>query len=329
MTEIAKRANVSVATVSMVVNNRSEISRKTASKVRHVMRQLNYNPPPPEQRRGRNAVNISHEDQINTVGLICINTAISGVFARFLEKIEFELKKHHKMLLFTSVKTLNSPEGINAIAEADACIIIGYEDQAVARKLLGNKLCVWAMGESRHQYFCDTVTPDQELTGLMGAEYLLERGHRKIVYVVPYHTFHINTANAFLSAAPDKAGIIKVDAELHEEAQQRGVDACEIIREQLLTMTPQVTGLMLPSNMIGLLNFIEDLKLDILYIDLIQENGYKGKVNIIDPNVEQIAEEAVRVLLWRFENPHKARIKQLVAPNLTEFSPRKQSIYSL
>ena len=115
MTEIAKRAEVSVATVSMVVNNRFGISHKTANKVRHVMRQLNYNPPPPEQRQGRNAVNISHEDQINTVGLIYINTTISGVFARFLEKVEIELKKHHKMLLFTSVKKLNSPEGIKAV----------------------------------------------------------------------------------------------------------------------------------------------------------------------------------------------------------------------
>lgn len=42
--DVAREANVSIATVSKVINNNGRISEKTRRKVREVMERLNYHP---------------------------------------------------------------------------------------------------------------------------------------------------------------------------------------------------------------------------------------------------------------------------------------------
>lgn len=91
LSDVAKRAGVSVTTVSRVINNHGYLSQKTKAKVYQAMKELNYQP--------NSAARLLQGKKLKLVGLIFPNIT-NPFFAELVEDIEQNLfKQGYKVIL--------------------------------------------------------------------------------------------------------------------------------------------------------------------------------------------------------------------------------------
>lgn len=84
--DIAQKCNVSIATVSRVLNGSTRVSEKTRAKVLQVMKEMGYKPNPFARGLGL--------DSMKIVGVIC--TDVADIFyAHAVSLLEDGLRKHH------------------------------------------------------------------------------------------------------------------------------------------------------------------------------------------------------------------------------------------
>ena len=118
--DIAQKCNVSIATVSRVLNGSTRVSEKTRAKVLQVMKEMGYKPNPFARGLGL--------DSMKIVGVIC--TDVADIFyAHAVSLLEDGLRKHHfdVMLSNTGSDTGHNGKYISAMADkhVDAIITIG------------------------------------------------------------------------------------------------------------------------------------------------------------------------------------------------------------
>ena len=118
--DIAQKCNVSIATVSRVLNGSTRVSEKTRAKVLQVMKEMGYKPNPFARGLGL--------DSMKIVGVIC--TDVADIFyAHAVSLLEDGLRKHHfdVMLSNTGSDTGHNGKYISDMADkhVDAIITIG------------------------------------------------------------------------------------------------------------------------------------------------------------------------------------------------------------
>ena len=92
--DVAKEANISVTTVSRVLNNRGYISEETKEKVYAAMKRINYQP-------NEVARSLSKQSS-NTIGVIVPHVS-HPYFAELISNLESQAYKHGcKIFLFNS-----------------------------------------------------------------------------------------------------------------------------------------------------------------------------------------------------------------------------------
>ena len=92
--DIAKKSNVSIATVSRVLNNSAHVSRETRIKVEKAIRELNYTPPTLKRNFPR--------ERTDTIGLLMPD--IKNIFyPAVIRGIEEELEKRANEVLIRSM----------------------------------------------------------------------------------------------------------------------------------------------------------------------------------------------------------------------------------
>ncbi|WP_440338264.1 LacI family DNA-binding transcriptional regulator [Megasphaera sp.] len=130
--DIAQKCNVSIATVSRVLNGSTRVSEKTRAKVLQVMKEMGYKPNPFARGLGL--------DSMKIVGVIC--TDVADIFyAHAVSLLEDGLRKHHfdVMLSNTGSDTGHNGKYISAMADkhVDAIITIGtpFSSESDVRQL--------------------------------------------------------------------------------------------------------------------------------------------------------------------------------------------------
>ncbi|MFQ5604166.1 MAG: LacI family DNA-binding transcriptional regulator [bacterium] len=97
--DVAKKAGVSLSTVSLVINNKSNVSPTTKKKVQEVIASLNYHP-------RRNARGLASKRTFN-IGFILTEDHFSlaePFYTKIFLGTEFEARKHNYYVLLTTVK---------------------------------------------------------------------------------------------------------------------------------------------------------------------------------------------------------------------------------
>lgn len=121
LADVARRANVSTATVSRCLNSPDQVVGQTRERVLKAVSDLGYAP-----NFGARALAARHT---NTIGVI-IPTMENAVFARGIQAFQEELGRHGKTLLIASSAYQEQLEGeqIRALVAggADALLLIGY-----------------------------------------------------------------------------------------------------------------------------------------------------------------------------------------------------------
>lgn len=176
--DVAKEANVSVTTVSRVMNNRGYISDKTRKKVYDAMERLNYHP-------NELAKNFSRQ-KTNLIGLILPDISIN-FYAEETKYIEQELyKRGYKLMLCNAYNSSGrEKEYINMLQrnKVDG-IIIGSHTLEI-EEYLKIDLPIVALDRYLGDHI-PIVSSDHIKGGELAAKHLLECGCKNIVQFAGY-----------------------------------------------------------------------------------------------------------------------------------------------
>lgn len=174
--DVAKEANVSIATVSKVINNTGKISEKTKIKVREVMVELNYRP--------NMIASALMGKQTKTIGLLIPDLAnpFFSELARSIEDQGHELG-YNLVICNTDYK---SEKEINYLTllkqkQVDGFILAsGFEEFDKVKEIVSEETPIVIVARDFPMFSVDAVALDDFMGGYLAAEHLVELGHKDI-----------------------------------------------------------------------------------------------------------------------------------------------------
>jgi DNA-binding LacI/PurR family transcriptional regulator len=256
ITEIARKARVSPATVSRAINQPQLVAAESLARIRAVMQENNYVPAPLSHRRGPKAGQ-SGQRRIGVwfVGAKANNPNLNWFQDQLLQVQSSDPRYRVDLRVLFSGTPDELPENI-ARERLDGIILQGMEPSAGCLARLREVPIVWFMTRRSRHYPGDYVEPDNAENGRLAAEYLRDRGHKSVAVIStdPDYSAIVQRAEAFLAhAARIGLAVHSVLGQTHpggtsylEIAPQQG-ESGDLAR-RLMTGTPEVTGLYLPAD---------------------------------------------------------------------------------
>lgn len=171
VSDVANLAGVSPATVSKVINRYPSVSAENTSRVRKAMQQLNYQPAVRKRRTTQHpvAVLIVHTNQFHHFTSSC---------SLMLQGVENELRTRQQDMVVAHVSSVEHLPSIVRKRQVSGLILIGHQPSPAVLKLISDLPCVWLT--SHHDVSGDVTLAGNEAVGRIAAEYLIERGHKKL-----------------------------------------------------------------------------------------------------------------------------------------------------
>ncbi len=335
ISEVAKLAGVSHATVSRVINDRPGVSHDLTRKVRDAMKRLNYTPP--AKRRGPKPKSRTGVKTGN-IALLFVGTdpalVVAPITAGVLHAAEDVLAERGFNMIVGRLSDSGRLPPTVAHGQVDGLLMHGYPPSPKMAETLKLYPTVWMLSQRRKRgYWGDRVAPDNQAIGRVAAEYLIDRGHRHIA-CLHCNTTHIGfevRAQSFVEWAND-AGISSAtvlsdpDSDKMSQEQQDSQEYIDMLIGRLIDLSPRPTGLFVPRDPLAIKVYrsLRDRGVepgrDIAVISCDNNvilAGLNPKPATIDVRPEVIGARAVDQLIWRMENPHAPlRSVALVEPRL-------------
>jgi DNA-binding LacI/PurR family transcriptional regulator len=208
-TDVALRAGVSRATVSLVLNQTGSpvpIGQETRERVIAAARELGYSPNPVAQMlaRGSNQI-IGFRSFDNMFAL-----SESDFYYRYLVGVQHAANEHdyHTLLLNNNNEIYQN--GMNSLLLADGAILTGtYPDTSVLRRLSHDHYPFVLLGECDiPKDEIDSVQSDHEPASYEAARHLLNLNHRSLGIVIdemalPHHKLRLAGCERAIHEIPD------------------------------------------------------------------------------------------------------------------------------
>ncbi|EOH91848.1 ribose utilization transcriptional repressor RbsR [Enterococcus pallens] len=181
--DVAKRAGVSIATVSQILNGNAEkFTRKTIDKVMEAKIELNYEP---DYFARRMIVKKS-----KTIGVL-VPDITNPFFGQLLRGVEKVLYRENFVAMFCNADLDEHKErdyleelsrrGVDGFIIASSAI----SNQVIMETLRKKDLPFIVLDQKKADGFSDAVLTDDFLGGRLAAQHLAELGHQKVAVVMP------------------------------------------------------------------------------------------------------------------------------------------------
>lgn len=207
--DIAKEAGVSITTVSRVVNNKENISKKTKAKVKAVLEKYSYTP--------NSIVRGLVANSTKSIGVLTIDIRDPhySTTAYIIEQ-EFSELGYTVILCNTGGKSSQSINYIKMLAErnVDGFIFIGsvFNDDIIKSSLLSqaNNIPVVLANGFLGMDNTYSVLIDDSYGISLCVDHLVEKNHKEIVYVKDSNTYSADQKKEGFISAMNKHGL-KID----------------------------------------------------------------------------------------------------------------------
>jgi DNA-binding LacI/PurR family transcriptional regulator len=250
--DVARRAGVSVGTVSHVINNTVPVREETKDRVLSAIKELNYHP---------NSVARSLQSRrTNTISLVlpAIEHSLGepSYLLQLIAGISDGCKGHNFDLLVSAASSdeerLTIYQRIVRGKRADGCIITSTkkDDERIAY-LIKEEIPFVAFGRANEEWDFPYVDVDGEAGVHQGMRYLLDLGHRQIGFIgLPSTLMCSQHRLAGYRSALEERGIefdpsLVVEGKTTQEGGYRAM-------KRLLKLNPALTSVMVSSDLMAL-----------------------------------------------------------------------------
>jgi len=325
--DIAKAANVSPSTVSLVLNNSNKVKLETRKKVWKIIEEYNYIPNQfarsliTKQKKIIAAISVSMKRPkraraFDSVGDTYLLDLLPG--------IEEEINKTDYSLLLDAIYIGDSQysEIINPNRVDGLIIAGGFIGESLANTLIDSKIPTVLVGAHHPKFDCVDTDPERGI--YLATRHLIESGHRDIVF--------INNSDKSQSYEAKLKGFYKVMNEFNipicsdriaisEFSGQEGYDVFSRMWEKGLRPTAVVTGY--DGISLGVMRYLNEKGVhcpeDVSIVGF--EDGILAEYAIpplttIRVHKEQLGLKAIQILINRIENPESARVNVVIDPEL-------------
>jgi LacI family transcriptional regulator len=334
LSEIAKQASVSTATVSRAINQPEIVAPQSLARIRAVMEEHDYTPPPLNRRRGPKA----RERRALRLGVWFVgakenNPSLSWFQDRISKLQELSPRNRLELRMLFSNSADELPRTI-ASEKLDGIIIQGQQPTAEVAAKLNALPCVWFMTRRNEAYPGDYVEPNNEENGRLAADYLAQRGHRNVAVLTtdPGYSANVFRVQSFMQRAAELG--LRAHRILGEENARISYleisplnDEIKQLVSRLTTQTPCPSGIYLPvDHFAGAffralrnagLQHGRDFEMILGNYNPLVYNNLEYHPAALDINLSTLVRKVIDHLIWRIDNPDTdGRISISVSPTL-------------
>jgi LacI family transcriptional regulator/LacI family repressor for deo operon, udp, cdd, tsx, nupC, and nupG len=321
--EVAKKANVSITTVSRVINDPEKVNTETRERVREAMEALNFQPNRVAQRLRGN------KGRSRLLGLIIpdIQNQFYSSIVRGIEDMSYG--KDYAIIL---CNTDENPEkekfylDVLKSESVDGIILPPIRQNGnLIRELLEAKIPVICFDRKLSSESIDTVIVDNEMGGYMAASHLLEAGHKKIAVITSslQFTSFEDRLRGYENALVDSG--IEINEKLIKKGDHRKSETGKMLTLQLLDQNPKPTAIFVLNNQmaLGAIEAINERKLKIP--DDISIVGFDDIqwARVISPSITVIRQPAyemgrriAELFFQKVKDPEREPVQIILQPKL-------------
>ncbi|REJ25191.1 MAG: LacI family transcriptional regulator [Caldibacillus debilis] len=319
--DVAKKAGVSITTVSKVINNTGSISEKTRKKVLKVMEEMDYYP--------SGIAAALTVKKTYTIGALLPDIS-NPFFAEMAKSLENSAREHGYSIIFCSTDYLieREKEYLDLLfkKQIDGLIIaIEPTDSDMIQKLQKKHLPHLLLSVDNPVLRTSIVSTDDRLGGYLAGNYLLEKGHREVSVIYEDNRSSSRYRLKGFMEAFENANL-NVNKNLIIPSKSKMEEAREAARI-ILKREKKPTALFATTDLIATVFINEARKLNIAVPDGISVIGYDNTIyaELCEPGLTTIAQPvtdlatyAIRMLLETMEKPDLPKAKILLTPKLLE-----------
>ncbi len=301
--DVARRAGVSLGTVSNVVNDRGNVSAMRAARVQSAIAALNYVP---------NGVAQSLRRQRSRVVGLCAPLTSSAYFAALLDAFEdlAAAQGYEMMQVLSRQEPALELRRVNALIarKVDGLILIPSHGPSAAFDLLAAAAIPTVVVDRAYDdRRFDYVTIDDHAAMAAATTALLSRGHRRLLYVLRYPSL-VTTQQRIRSFRETAARVRGATAQLCVREPGDDAFACQVAAVMHRPDAP--TGVIASNSDIALALLRIFLRLDIAYprdVSLVAFDAppwaevLTPPLAVVAPPVGEIARRAWALLRARME----------------------------
>jgi DNA-binding LacI/PurR family transcriptional regulator len=322
MNDVAKRAGVSIATVSRVLNNNNSVKEATRVKILKAIKDLKYQPSRVAKRLRSKSIssnllgilipdiqNPFYVDVLRGIEDVAYNNNYAIIMCNFGQD-----EKKEKLYL----EILQS-EGIDGLIAAPA-----REDDPQLKKMLNDGLPVVCVDRGLKDIDVDIVMVNNVEAAYKAVDYLIKTGYKRIAYIsglqtIPSSRLREKGYREALAAndLPFDQTLVKYGDSKHES----GIKLCE----ELLNMPNPPDAIFTGNNLItlGALETIHKKKLaipkDIAIIgfdDMYWSNSLNPPLTAVRQPAYEIGKRAGELLIQRINDPKRSCIQMILNAEL-------------
>ena len=319
--DVAKKANVSVATVSRVINNTGYVNAETRQMVLDAITELGYIP--------NELARSLFKKQSKIIGLIVPHLS-TIFFAELLESLEDSLANHgFKLMIFNAKDDIEREKKIMQVFNQynlDGIILVAHTKQT--KNYADLHIPVITIDHKMNDE-TPSITSDNEQGGRLAAEKLIENGCKKVLHLQgPSFLLTVSNRNKGFNETIEKAGIA-----LHT------IDLAFVrpdfhLIEQFIQSHPDADGIFCSTDILAMHALRALHKMNRQVPEDVAVIGYDNielcelvtpNLTTIDQPIEQIAEAAVASLLALIDKKIPEPLHKVMPVKLIERESTKKS----
>ena len=200
--EIAKKAGVSPAAVSLALNGKKGISEDTRKTILKIAQSMNYNP-----QGNRTRENKRKTARYNIA--VLFRTDLNSMDQLFYNELNISVMKACESipynLIFTSVRNASLLPDVISTKNVDGIMLYGDMDQAVIDEIIALEIPFVVLDSSRINFYQTAVRVEYDSAAYLATRHLIELGHRDIAFIGNdnMHDFNVLVFSGFQCATAE------------------------------------------------------------------------------------------------------------------------------
>ena len=318
--DVAREANVSIATVSRVINGKDRVKKETREKIQQAIKKLNYIP----DQAARSMIN----KKTRTIGMV-VPVLSNEHWGKFAELIQRKLlNKGYTLIVTTSYneREVDNP-CLSTLLErkVEGLILTMDRDEENAKYLddvIDQRIPIVSISSTNH-YDMTTITGDYLTSSMEAVEHLVRLGHRQIAFIGSVSTGlerELGYRNALMlnQIDIDEDLIITSKGNHVHNFSQYGYECAQ----RLIRSKKPFSGLFCSNDLIaiGAIKAFEELGINVPgdkavvgFDDIDLARLYRPALTTVKQPIEDMATTAVDVLLEQIENPNKNQVHKKIS----------------